>query len=94
MPLKHPKAKGSRAEREIKRAFENAGFGVVRSAGSFGKGDLHVSGIGFVQIKARKSFHVYNLFEGADVLVLKADRKEPLVVMPLKKFLEVLSHGR
>ncbi len=89
MPLKYPKAKGSRVEREIKRAFESAGFGVVRSAGSFGKGDLHVSGIGFVQVKARKRFRIYSLFEGADVLVIKADRKEPLVVIPLRKFLEV-----
>ena len=87
--MKNPKAKGSRAEREIKKAFESAGFGVVRSAGSLGKGDLHVSGIGFVQVKARKRFHIYSLFEGTDALVIKADRKEPLVVIPLKKFLEV-----
>jgi len=93
MKLKNPKAKGSRVEREIKRAFESAGFGVVRSAGSLGKGDIHVSGLGFVQVKARKSFHVYSLFEGADVLVIKADRKEPLVIIPLKKFLEVCRGG-
>ncbi len=89
MVLKNPKAKGSRAEREIKKIFESAGFEVVRSAGSFGKGDLYVSGIGSIQVKARKGFHIYSLFEGADVLIIKADRKEPLVVVPLKKFLEV-----
>lgn len=87
--MRNPKGKGSRVEREIKRAFESAGFGVVRSAGSFGKGDLHVSGLGFVQVKARKSFHIYSLFEGADVLVIKADRKEPLVVIPLERFLQI-----
>ncbi len=83
------KVKGSRVEREVKKAFETAGFEAVRSAGSLGKGDLHVSGIGFVQVKARKRFHIYSLFEGADVLVIKADRKEPLVVIPLSRFLEV-----
>ncbi len=94
MVLKNPKAKGSRVEREVRKSFESAGFEVIRSAGSLGKGDLHVSGIGSVQVKARKNFHVYSLFEGADVLVIKADRKEPLVVIPLNKFLEVISHGR
>jgi len=93
MPLKSPKAKGSRVEREIKRVFEEAGFEVIRSAGSLGKGDLYVAGIGSIQVKARKSLNIYNFLEGADILVVKADRKEPLVVIPLKKFLEVC-YGR
>jgi len=91
MTLKNPKAKGSRVEREIKRVFESAGFEVVRSAGSYGKGDLYISGLGTVQIKARKRFHIYELFESADVLVIKGDHKKPLIVMPLDKFLEVVS---
>lgn len=86
---KNPKAKGSRVEREIKKVFESAGFEVVRSAGSLGRSDLHVSGLGSVQVKARRNFGIYNLFEGANVLIIKADRKEPLIVLPLKKFLEV-----
>ena len=91
MTLKNPKAKGSRVEREVRRAFEEKGFQVVRSAGSLGRADLYVEGIGSVQIKARKRFHIYELFESADVLVIKGDYKEPLIVMPLDKFLEVVS---
>ena len=89
MKLKNPKAKGSRVEREIKKAFESASFEVVRSAGSFGEGDLYVSGIGSIQVKARKSFHIYSLFEGADILIIKADYQKPLIVLPLERFLQI-----
>ncbi|GAB6075754.1 Holliday junction resolvase [Desulfurobacterium crinifex] len=89
--MKNPKAKGTRFEREVKKLFEEKGFTVVRSAASLGKADLFVEGIGSIQCKARKRLSLYNLFDGADVLVVKADRKEPLVVIPVKKFLEVVN---
>jgi len=82
--------KGYRVEREIYHRFKEAGFEVLRSAGSHGKGDLYVEGIGSIQVKARKRYGIYELFEGADLLVIKADRKEPLVVIPLKRFLKLL----
>ena len=82
------KAKGSRVEREVKKIFEEAGFEVVRSAGSLGKADLEVKGIGSIQVKARKQFAILNLFDGADKLVIKANRKEPYIVLPLKTYLE------
>jgi len=88
--MKNPKAKGSRIEREVKKIFEENGYKVVRSAGSFGNADLYVEGIGSVQVKARKNFQIYSLLEGADALVIKADYQEPLIVMPLKRFLEVI----
>ena len=88
--MKNPKAKGSRLEREVRKAFENAGFTVVRSAASLGKADLYVEGLGSVQCKSRKNFSIYSLFEDADVLVVKADRKKPLIVMPLEKFLQMI----
>jgi Holliday junction resolvase len=84
------KGKGTRFEREVKKVFEEAGFSVIRSAASLGKADLFVEGIGSIQCKARKRLSLYSLFDGADVLVVKADRKEPLVVIPVKKFLEVV----
>ena len=82
------KAKGSRVEREVKKIFEEAGFETVRSAGSFGKADLQVKGIGSIQVKARKQFSVLNLFDGADKLVIKANRQEPYIVLPLRTYLE------
>ena len=86
--MKNPKAKGSRVERQVKKIFEEAGFEVIRSAGSLGKADLEVKEIGSIQVKARKNFAVLNLFDGADKLVIKANRKEPYIVMPLKEYLE------
>jgi len=84
------KAKGTRFEREVKKEFEKAGFEVVRSAASLGKADLYVEKIGSIQCKTRKKLSLYNLFDGADVLVVKADRKEPLVVISLQKFLGIV----
>ena len=85
--------KGYRVEREIYHRFKEAGFEVIRSAGSHGKGDLYVVGIGSIQVKARKNFGIYNLFEGADILIIKADRKEPLAVLPFRKFLKLAKGG-
>jgi hypothetical protein len=82
------KAKGSRVEREIRKIFEKKGLKVVRSAGSLGSADLHVEGIGYIQVKARKEFQIYNWLEGNDAVVIKADRQEPLIVLPLERFLE------
>ena len=81
--------KGYRVEREVYQKFKEAGFEVVRSAGSHGKGDLYVVGIGSIQVKARKKFGIYSLFEGADALIIKADYKEPLICLPLSRFLQL-----
>lgn len=85
------KAKGSRVEREVKKIFEEFGFEVIRSAGSLGAADLEVKNIGSIQVKSRKSFAILNMFDGADKLVIKANRKEPYIVMPLKTYLEEIS---
>ena len=90
MPLKHPYRKGYRFEREVLKKFEEAGFKVVRSPASKGSGDLFVEGLGEVQVKARKKYGIYDLFEGADFLVIKADYREPLIVLSLERFLKLL----
>ena len=92
--IKNPKTKGSRVEREIKKLFEEAGFEVVRSAGSLGSADIEVKGIGSIQVKARKTFAILNMFEGADKLVIKANRKEPYIVIPLKTYLKEIKGGK
>ena len=89
--MKNPKAKGSRVEREVKKIFEEFGFEVVRSAASLGAADLQVEEIGSIQVKSRKNFAVLNLFDGADKLVIKANRKEPYIVLPLRTYLEEIS---
>ena len=90
MPLKHPYRKGYRFEREVLKKFEEAGFKVVRSPASKGSGDLYIEGLGDVQLKTRKSIAIYRWFDGADALIVKADRKDPLVVLPLRHFLALL----
>ena len=84
--------KGANFERKVKKLFEEAGFTVVRSAGSHSDADLLVKELNLaIQCKALKSFSGYRLMEGADALIVKANYKKPLIVMPLDKFLEVIS---
>jgi len=84
------KQKGDRVEREIKKLFEEHNLNVVRSAASLGKADLVVEGIGRVQVKARKKISLYKFLKGVDALIVKADREEPLLVIPLRAFFKFL----
>jgi len=91
MPLKHPYKKGAKFEREVLKILEEHGFTVVRSAGSHTKADLLIKELGLsVQCKSLKSFSGYRLMEGADCLIVKANYKKPLVVLPLELFLKLL----
>lgn len=84
--------KGARLEREIKQKLEKLGFEVVRAAGSHGV-DLLARKENFtlsIQVKARKKLGIYKLFEGADVLVLKGNYKEPLIILPWNIFERLL----
>ena len=92
--MKNAKRKGTEFERLVKKEFEKAGFEVTRSAASLGKADLYVEKLGSIQCKARKSLSIYNLFDGADILVVKANRKELLIVMSLKKFIKLVGEAR
>ena len=86
--------KGANFERKVKKLFEEKGFTVVRSAGSHSKADLLIKELSLsVQCKALNSFSAYRLMENADCLIVKADYKRPLIVLPLEKFLEVVKDG-
>lgn len=86
--------KGANFERKIKKIFEEHGFTVIRSAGSHTKADLLIKELSLsVQCKALKNFSGYRLMENADCLIIKANYKKPLVIIPLDKFLEVLNGG-
>ncbi len=83
--------KGANFERQVKRTFKKAGYTVVRSAGSHTEADILVKELGLsVQCKALKRFAGYRLMESADALVVKADRKEPLILLRLERFLRIL----
>jgi Holliday junction resolvase len=87
--------KGARTERGIVHALQANGFAATRvplsgAAGGRFAGDVVVSVQGrdlTVEVKARADGfrELYGWLDGRDVLIVKADRQEPLVVprMPL-----------
>jgi hypothetical protein len=87
-----PKAKGSRFERAIVKLLQDAGLGAERvplsgSAGGSYSGDLTVPILGrdlVVEVKARANgfSRLYSWLENRDVLVVRADRHTPLVILP------------
>ena len=92
--MRNPYKKGADFERKVKKIFEEHGFTVVRSAGSHSNADLLVKELGIsIQCKALKTFSAYRLIENADCLIVKANYKKPLIVIPLEKFLEVIGDG-
>jgi Holliday junction resolvase len=94
MSGKASRDKGNRAERELVRLLQAAGFAAERvplsgaAHGRFG-GDVSVPLLGVdrrVEVKARDDGfrELYKWLDDADLLVVRADRREPLVVVPFK----------
>lgn len=97
---KKSRDKGLRIERQIVNALQEWGYAAERiplsgaAGGSFG-GDITVPVLGEdmrgeVKGRATGFAQPYGWLEGVDFLVVKADRKEPLLVMPLKKAAELI----
>jgi Holliday junction resolvase len=91
--------KGNRTERAIVRLLQDRGLAAERvplsgaARGRFG-GDVSVPLLGIdrrVEVKCRGNGfrELYAWLDGADFLVVKADRLEPLVVLPLKLAAEI-----
>jgi Holliday junction resolvase len=91
--------KGNRVERAIVHALQDAGFAAERvplsgaARGRFG-GDVSVPLLGIdrrVEVKARANGfrRLYDWLGDHDFLIVKADRLEPLVVIPLKLAAEI-----
>ena len=86
--------KGNRVERAIVRVLQNHGFAAERvplsgaARGRFG-GDVSLPLLGVdrrVEVKSRADGfrQLYRWLDGADLLIVRADRKPPLVILPLK----------
>jgi Holliday junction resolvase len=86
--------KGNRAERALVRVLQDHGFAAERvplsgaARGRFG-GDVSVPLLSRdmrvgVKCRADGFRELYRWLDGADLLVVKADRAEALVVLPLK----------
>jgi Holliday junction resolvase len=91
--------KGNRLERALVRALQDNGFAAERvplsgSAGGSYTGDLTVPMLGRdlrIEAKSRGTGfnQLYRWLDGADLLIVRADRQDPLVVVPLKLAIEI-----
>jgi Holliday junction resolvase len=99
--------KGNRTERAIVRLLQERGFAAERvplsgaARGRFG-GDVSFPLLGIdrrVEVKCRSNGfrELYRWLDGADLLIVKCDRGEPLVVISLKLAAEIAAaaeHGK
>jgi hypothetical protein len=84
--------KSNRAERAIVKFLQDRGFAAERvplsgSAGGSYLGDLTVPVIGIdrvveVKVRAKGFGQLYGWLVDRDILIVRADRSEPLVVLP------------
>jgi Holliday junction resolvase len=91
--------KGNRAERALVHLLQDHGFGAERvplsgSAGGTYCGDLTVPILGrdhVVEVKVRATgfLQLYAWLEDRDMLVVRADRKVPLVILPIKLAIQI-----
>jgi hypothetical protein len=91
--------KGNRTERAIKHFLLQRGLTCERvplsgSAGGRFAGDLLLTLAGrdlVAEVKARADGfrELYTWLDGRDLLIVKADRREPLVVLPLSLAVEI-----
>jgi Holliday junction resolvase len=94
-----PRQKGNRSERALVAFLQDRGFAAERvplSGAARGRftGDLSVPVLGIdrrVEVKVRGNGfrELYGWLGGADFLIVKADRLEPLVVIPLRLATEI-----
>ena len=87
--------KGARVERDLAHKLQEHGFAAEKISRAYTPGhDISVPLLGRdmrVEVKARSDFKtLYGwLDKGADILLLKADRRQPLVVLPWALALEI-----
>jgi hypothetical protein len=94
-----PRCKGNRLERALVHLLRAHGFDAARvplsgTAGGRFSGDLAVRLLGrdlCVEVKARATGfrELYRWLAGRDVLIVKADRQEPLVIVRLSLAAEI-----
>jgi Holliday junction resolvase len=93
-----PKRKGTRVERELVNELVALGlpcFRVPLSGAAYGESDIHVPLLGRtlrVEVKSRQDAfrQLYAWLNGADLLIVKADRRAPLAVLPLELMVELM----
>jgi Holliday junction resolvase len=99
-----PRQKGNRVERAIVRLLQDAGFAAERirlsgSAGGSFAGDitiplLNVDRTAEVKARATGFQQIYRWLDGNDLLIVKADRAEPIVIIPLRLAAEIATAAK
>jgi hypothetical protein len=94
-----PRQKGNRFERHLRDLLQDAGIAAERvplsgSAGGRYAGDLSVPVLGVDRVCEAKCRgtgfqQLYAWLEGRDLLIVRADRRQPLVVVPLNFAIEI-----
>jgi hypothetical protein len=92
---KSQRRKGYRGENQLVNYFKQYNLTVKRiplsGATEYKKGDIEVEGYtGEVKLRKNGFKELYKWLENADILFLKADRKEYLAVMPVGLFKDLL----
>ena len=95
-----PKRKGTRIERELVNELVALGLPCFRvplsgAAGGDWSGDIHIPLLGRTrraEVKARGDGfrQLYAWLTGSDLLIVKADRRDPLAVLPLALVVELM----
>lgn|SRR5262249_46945846 len=93
-----PKRKGTRVERELVNLLVELGlpcFRVPLSGAAYGECDIHVPLLSRtlrVEVKCRGDGfkQLYDWLSGSDLLIVKADRRDPLAVLPLALVVELM----
>jgi len=98
--------KGNRTERALVRYLQERGFSAERVPlsgsvrGRFG-GDVSVPLLGVdrrceVKVRAHGFRQLYDWLDGADLLIVRSDRREPLVIVPMRLAAEIaaIAEGR
>ena len=91
--------KGNRAERAIVAFLQDSGFAAERvplsgSAGGRYVGDVTIPLLGRdlcaeVKVRAHGFGQLYAWLDGREILIVKQDRREPLVILPLRLVAEI-----
>jgi Holliday junction resolvase len=90
MSGRRSRSKGARNERAIVALLQSVGFAAEKTSRTGYSGhDISVPLLSLdrrVEVKVRRDGfrEIYSWLDGAEILVIRADRHEPLVVVPLK----------
>jgi Holliday junction resolvase len=97
------RAKGNRAERAIVAFLQDRGFAAERvplsgSAGGKYSGDVSIPLLGRdmcaeVKVRAHGFNQLYSWLNGRDLLIVRQDRAEPLVILPLRLAAEIAARA-